>query len=91
MLIRNKASQSSQVDSVCVQVHTNHIWWGIIEVKVSGVHADNERTGRVQNPSQREGTQWDVGTLPLERKDHLEGQIDGWKCHIIFVFSQLNT
>lgn len=82
-----KFDRCLQVDSVGVQVHTNNICWGIIEVKVSGVHSDNERTRRIQNLSHRERTQRDVGTLPLERKDHLEEETDGWKCQTSSFFA----
>lgn len=60
-----------QVDSVGVQIHTDNIWWGVVKVKVAGVHAHYERTRSVEDARQRERAQWDVGTLPLEGKDHL--------------------
>lgn len=62
-----------QVDSVRVQIHTNNIWWGVIKVKVAGVHAHYKWTRRVEDACERQRAQGDVGTLPLEGENHLEG------------------
>ena len=40
-------------DGVCVQVHAAHIRWGVIQIKVAGVHSNNEWTGGTQHVSQR--------------------------------------
>lgn len=62
-----------QVDGVRVQIHTNNIWWGVIKVKVAGVHAHYKWTRRVEDACERQRAQGDVGTLPLEGENHLEG------------------
>lgn len=33
---------------------------------------DNEGAGRVEDFGQPKGTEWNVGTLPVEGKDHLK-------------------
>lgn len=79
--LSNLIFRDSQVYSVGVQVHTDDVGWGIVEVKVSGVHTHDKGTRRVQDPRQRERTQGDIRTLPLERKDHLDEQdITSYRC-----------
>lgn len=60
-----------QVDSVGVQINTDNIWRGVIKVKVAGVHTHDKWTRSVEDACQRQRAQGDVGTLPLEGKDHL--------------------
>lgn len=62
-----------QVDSVGVQIHANNICWGVIKVKVAGVHAHYEWARGIEDACERERAQGDVGTLPLEGENHLQG------------------
>ncbi len=71
-----KVQGCSQVYSVGVQVHTDHIRWGIVEVKVSRVNAHNEGTWCIEDPRQRQRAKRDIRTLPLEWEDHLKGDND---------------
>lgn len=65
------SKHSIQVDSVGVQIHTDNIWRGVVKVKVAGVHTHYKWTRSVEDACQRQRAQGDVGTLPLEGKDHL--------------------
>lgn len=54
-----------------VQVHAADVRRGHVKVKVSGVHAHNERTRSAEHVGQCQRAEWDVGARPVEGKDHL--------------------
>lgn len=58
-------------DGVCVQVHAAHVRWGVIQIKVAGVHSNNEWTGGTQHVSQCQGAQRNIWAWPVERENHL--------------------
>lgn len=61
-------------DGVCVQVHTGDVGGGHVEVKVAGVHAHDEGAGGAEHVGQGQRAQRDVGTWPVEREYHLDGE-----------------
>lgn len=73
-------------DGVCVQVHTAHVWRGVIKIKVARVHSNNKWTGSAQNVSQRQGTQGNIRARPMEWEDHLRG---GMKMKGLLVLFQI--
>lgn len=58
-------------DGVCVQVNAAHIWWGVVQIKVAGVHSYNEWTGGAQHVSQGQWAQGYIRARPVERENHL--------------------
>lgn len=62
-------------DSVGVQIHTRDVRWRDVKVKVSGVHAHNERARGAEHVGQGQRAQRDVRARPVEREDHLQRTI----------------
>lgn len=62
-------------DSVGVQIHTRDVGWRDVKVKVSGVHAHNERARGAEHVGQGQRAQRDVRARPVEREDHLQRTI----------------
>lgn len=58
-------------DGVRVQVNTAHIWRGVVQIKVAGVHSYNEWTGGAQHVSQGQWAQGNIWARPVERENHL--------------------
>lgn len=58
-------------DGVCVQVNAAHVRWGVVQIKVAGVHSYNEWTGGAQHVSQGQGAQRNIRARPVERENHL--------------------
>lgn len=67
-------ASGSLEDGAGVQVHAAHVRRGVIQVKVAGVHSNNEGTGGAQHVCQRQRAQRNVGAGPVEREDHLGGR-----------------
>lgn len=75
-MCRWEGRSAIQVDGVGVQVHTDHVGRRVVKVKVARVHAHDERKRGIEDVSQRERAEGDVGTLPLEGEDHLRRRKD---------------
>lgn len=88
---------SSLEDGVCVQVHAAHVRWGVVQIKVTRIHPDDERTRGAQHISQRQGAQRNIRARPVEREDHLrKRRMQVWNatwqcCWFISVISKVST
>lgn len=72
--------KNSLENGVGIKVHTNHIWGGVIEVKVAGVNTHNEGHGGTQHIRQSQRTKRDVRTVPTQRKRHLKKGSERARC-----------
>ncbi|TNN83910.1 hypothetical protein EYF80_005781 [Liparis tanakae] len=48
-----------------LEIHADHVWRGVVEVEVAGVHAHDERTGSVQDACERKRAQGDYSARLL--------------------------
>lgn len=59
-------------ECVGVQVNTDDISRGIVQVKIAGVDAHDEGHGGAQDVRQHQWAQRNVGALPMQWEDHLQ-------------------
>ncbi len=59
-------------DGVRVQINASDVRWRVVEVEVSRVDTNDERTGRTEDVRQMKWTERNVWTLPMKREYDLQ-------------------